>query len=494
MRTSLLREKFRISFIAVTLVALALMLSVRMLGKTARFHYIEREHLALVLDLQRSADHVQFGQSGKDEMTTRKRMLETLAKMRVLHGCVPEELTAVEVMAFRWLGFTELVEIPGASMAYADRMMAVLKERSELAVSRDEVSRMAADMNWLISTGHRFGPLVSDATGFVKKLVLAVNLSGIVVVLCLVTVIRRATLAPLERARGAAQRIAGGDLAGPALPVSNDEVGHLNSAIDQIKDYLCGVVGDVRERSVAMAYSMDEVAGGSSDLSKRTEQQAATLQQTSVNVGQMSQSVRHIGQQLRQADLQAGQARQVAGAGGEAVAQVVVRMDEIMAASRRIADINDVVNGIAFQTNILALNAAVEAARAGEQGRGFAVVASEVRSLAKRCGDAAREIAGLIGDTTSRVEEGASDVAKAGKTIDEAVQAVDQVTQLVASVSRELTQQETELSQINDAMGNLDSGTQQNAAMAEQSMAAAEAVRAQARQLVQTVDRFALPA
>jgi methyl-accepting chemotaxis protein len=177
-----------------------------------------------------------------------------------------------------------------------------------------------------------------------------------------------------------------------------------------------------------------------------------------------------------------------------AVGRVVARMDEILAASRRIADINGVIDGIAFQTNILALNAAVEAARAGDQGRGFAVVAAEVRSLAQRSASAAREIAALIGDTVSKVESGATEVGSAGSTMAQVVASVQRVSAITTEVAGSLVTQERGIAQIDQAMRQLDQATQQNAAMAEQATSAAESVRVQSGALVETVGQFRLAA
>jgi len=491
MKNLSLHRKFTVGLVALGLVTLALLLGVRMLSKTARFHYLEREHLAVITAVQSSLDRIQFGLSG-DGIMSRQQMLDALQKAHEIHGCVPEELTALEISAFKLFGFTELVEMPGTGTEHGNRLIALLKSHDAPAIAREEVGPMTEDTAWLVKTSHRFGPLVLEATLFVKGLVLAVNLTGVAAVLGVLLMLRRATLHPLQQAQRAAQRIAGGDLAGPALHPSSDEIGQLNAAINSIKEYLGSLVGAVRERSIAVAASIDEVASGSGDLSQRTEQQAATLQHTTTNVAQMSRSVRDISQQVQQADAQAGEATEIAAAGAQAVSDVVARMTEIKTATHRIADINDVINGIAFQTNILALNAAVEAARAGEQGRGFAVVAGEVRTLAKRCSDAAQEIAALIGDTTDRVDKGSSEVTKAGETMDRAVTSVGMVTQLVARVAQELSSQATDLNEIDQAMSRLDAGTQHNAAMAEQSLAVAESVRHQAHQLVQTVQRFTL--
>jgi len=493
MNSFTLRQKFNVGLVAVAVVALVLMLGLRLLGKTARFHYLEREHLALVMRVQHDLELVDDG-GRRASQVSRRDMLDAVDKARSIAGCVPVELFPVEVAAFKLFGFAPVVELPGQSQAHLARVRAALSADPAPTVSAALAARIREDITWSRQAGDRFGPLVEGATRFVTVTVLLLNLLGIAAVLAVFALIRRSTLGPLQQALRASERIAQGDLSGPALPRSGDEVGQLNAAIDAMKLGLARVVGEVRERSDAVATSVEEVAQGSQDLSSRTENQAATLQQTVASLTAIGESVRHINAQVREADRQAGQAGQVAGEGGRAVAQVVARMDEILAASRRIADINGVVNGIAFQTNILALNAAVEAARAGEHGRGFAVVAGEVRSLASRSAEAAREIASLIGDTTATVEQGADEVGQAGRTIEQVVQAAQGVSQLVTGVAGELSAQEQSLGQIDQAMQQLDASTQQNAAMAEQASAAADSVRAQTGQLVQTVGRFRLPA
>ncbi|EHR71042.1 methyl-accepting chemotaxis protein [Burkholderiales bacterium JOSHI_001] len=488
-----LRKKFNIGLVAVVVVALVLMLGVRLLSKTARFHYLEREHLALVSQMQQAMDRVREGgtQSGQ---VRRQPVLAMVDKARAIAGSVEAELFPPEILAFRLMGFSPVVDLPAQAYANHNRIHEVLAAETGEFLTTDVVARVEEDMAQAKDKGDRFGPLVEGATLFVRNLVLAINLVGVAVILGSFWLVRKATLGPLQQAVDAAQRMAQGDLGGPPLPATDDELGLLNRAIDEMKHSLARVVGDVRERSQSVAASMGEVVSGSGNLSSRTEQQAATLQQTAASISELSRSVRHIGQQVREADAQAGQAGQEAGEGGRAVAQVVTRMDDILSASRRIADINGVINGIAFQTNILALNAAVEAARAGEQGRGFAVVAGEVRSLAQRSAEAAREIASLINDSLVKVEQGAGEVGAAGRTIEQVVISVQRVSQLVAGVAAELSAQEDGIGQIDQAMGQLDAGTQQNAAMAEQSASAAESVRGQAQQLVQTVGRFSLPA
>ncbi|GAA6140988.1 methyl-accepting chemotaxis protein [Hydrogenophaga sp. 5NK40-0174] len=490
-RQMTLKSKFTIGLIAVALVAVVLMVGVRLLSKTARFHYLEREHLAQILTLQHRFDTVTEG--GRSAGEVRKdEVLSLLDEAIRISGSVDEELFAPEVTAFRLLGFSPVVDLPVENMVYLKRVRGVVTAQEGEFITPLTATRVAQDVATSRRLGDSFGPLVAGATDFVKVLVVGLNLAGIAVVLGTFVMIRRATLKPIAQAVEAARLVAEGDLSGRNLRTANDEIGQLNDAINEMRKSLTSVVGDVRERSHAVASSMKEVSQGSGDLSSRTEQQAATLQQAVGSVSQLSESIRHIGQQIREVNGQARETGSVAGDGGRSVEELVARMDEILAATHKVADINGVIDGIAFQTNILALNAAVEAARAGEQGRGFAVVASEVRSLAKRSAEAAKEIASLIADTVEKVEQGAREAGAAGQTIGQVVTSVDRVSQLVAEVDNVLSAQEHGLGQIDQAMSALESGTQQNASMAEQSAAAAESVNALTERLVNSVGRFRL--
>jgi methyl-accepting chemotaxis protein len=273
-----------------------------------------------------------------------------------------------------------------------------------------------------------------------------------------------------------------------------DETGQLLNALQRMNDALVGIVGAVRGNADSVATASGQIAEGNADLSQRTEQQASNLQETAASMEELSATVRHNTDTAHQAAQLAGSVARVAESGGHVMGQVVSTMEEITTSSKKIADIIAVIDGIAFQTNILALNAAVEAARAGEQGRGFAVVAAEVRALAQRSAQAAREIKGLIGASVERVEAGNTLVGEAGRTMDEVVGQVKRVADLISEISAASTEQSKGIGQIGDAVNQLDQVTQQNAALVEESAAAAESLRQQAGQLAETVAAFKLDA
>jgi len=299
---------------------------------------------------------------------------------------------------------------------------------------------------------------------------------------------------PLRRAVDAANRIAGLDLTGRIESHDRDETGRLLAALDSMQQSLRGLVASVRASTDSIGTASAEIADGNMDLSSRTEQAASSLQQTAASIEQMNGTVQQSALSARTARDLAGTAADVAMRGGEVVSRVVATMEDINGSSRQIADIIGVIDGIAFQTNILALNAAVEAARAGEQGRGFAVVAAEVRSLAQRSAGAAKEIKSLIGASVEKVEAGTRLVADAGSTIGEVVEAAQRVSAVIGEITAAATEQSQGIGQVHTAVGQLDQVTQQNAALVEESAAAAESLRVQAQQLSETVRRFRLEA
>jgi methyl-accepting chemotaxis protein len=299
---------------------------------------------------------------------------------------------------------------------------------------------------------------------------------------------------PLDQSRLLAERIATGDLSSQVADRGGDEIARLIQALNTMQGSLGSIVGQVRHSSESIQVASAEVASGNADLSQRTEETASNLQQTASSLEQLTGNVRQSADAASQANQLAASASAVASRGGEVVAQVVTTMAEINDSSRRIADIIGTIDGIAFQTNILALNAAVEAARAGEQGRGFAVVASEVRSLAQRSAEAAREIKTLIGASVERVESGTRLVQNAGSTMNEIVASVQRVTDVIGEITAASAEQSSGIGQVNGAVNQLDQMTQQNAALVEESAAAAESLRDQAARLNQAVGTFRLAA
>ena len=305
-------------------------------------------------------------------------------------------------------------------------------------------------------------------------------------------VIATGILRPLKDAVGVAEKIGAGDLSGDIQVDGKNELAHLMGALQSMQSSLVQVVAAVHTGSEGVATASAEIAQGNNDLSARTENQASALQQTAASMDQLSSQVTTNANNARQANQLANNASAVAVQGGEVVGRVVETMKGINAASRKIADIISVIDGIAFQTNILALNAAVEAARAGEQGRGFAVVASEVRSLAGRSAEAAKEIKSLINASVERVEQGSMLVDEAGSTMTEVVNSIRKVSDLVADISSASTEQASGVAQVGAAVGQMDQVTQQIAALVEQMAAAAGSLKLLAGELVRTVAVFNL--
>jgi methyl-accepting chemotaxis protein len=295
---------------------------------------------------------------------------------------------------------------------------------------------------------------------------------------------------PLLEANDLAARIAQGDLSADVDQSRADEFGDLMRSLAAMNGSLGRMVSEVRGSTDSIATASAEIAQGNNDLAQRTEQTSSNLQATASSMDSLTSTVQHSADNARQASALAANASSVAQRGGAVVSQVVATMQEIDASSKKIADIIGVIDGIAFQTNILALNAAVEAARAGEQGRGFAVVASEVRSLAQRSAEAAKEIKGLIGTSVDKVQSGTKLVTDAGATMDEIVQSVRRVADVIAEITAAATEQSSGIAGVNESIGNLDQMTQQNAALVEQSAAAAESLSEQADRMKQAVAVF----
>ncbi|MBO9872742.1 MULTISPECIES: methyl-accepting chemotaxis protein [Xanthomonas] len=259
-----------------------------------------------------------------------------------------------------------------------------------------------------------------------------------------------------------------------------------NSTVHRLTD----IVAHIQRTTNSIGFAAEDIASGNQELAKRSEQQAASLEETAASMEELTSTVKQNAEHAQRANQLALGAAGVAGEGRDVVGQVVETMDGIQAASRRIADIIAVIDGIAFQTNILALNAAVEAARAGEQGKGFAVVAAEVGTLAHRSAGAAKEIKTLIDDSVQRVAHGATLVHQAGATMDQVVASVQHVTDLMGQISAASHEQANGIAQVNQTIARMDETTQQNVALVEEASTAARSLEEQSAQLTQAVEVF----
>lgn len=292
-----------------------------------------------------------------------------------------------------------------------------------------------------------------------------------------------------ETLRAMIGTMADGDLSS-ATDTGKPDSNSVLAALGRMRSSMGSIVGQVRLASDSIATGSTEIASGNADLSIRTEEQASNLQAASASMVEIRSMVDRNADTARQASQLANAASDAAQNGGSVMQEVVDTMQDIAASSQKMSDIIGVIDGIAFQTNILALNAAVEAARAGEQGRGFAVVAGEVRSLAQRSAEAAREIKTLISSSNEKVDNGKQLVQNAGSSIGDIVGQVGKVASFIEEISSSALEQKAAIGQVSDSVGNLDQVTQQNAALVEESAAAAESLKHQAAMLADLVNKF----
>ncbi|QEW30274.1 methyl-accepting chemotaxis protein [Erwinia billingiae] len=314
--------------------------------------------------------------------------------------------------------------------------------------------------------------------------------AAVIASIVIAVIISRQITRPLAATLQIARQIAQGDLSVRLETSRRDELGELMKAVGGISNDLRSIIGDIRSGVIQVSQASAEIATGNNDLSARTEEQAAALEQTAASMEQLTATVKQNVENIHHSSELARATSETANKGGVLVKSVVDTMNQISASSSKIADITTVINSIAFQTNILALNAAVEAARAGEQGRGFAVVASEVRNLAQRSAQAAKEIETLIAESVARIGSGSQLVGKAGETMNEIVNSVGNVTSILVEIAQASDEQNRGISQVGVAIVQMDSVTQQNAALVQESSAAASAMRDQASMLEASIARF----
>jgi methyl-accepting chemotaxis protein len=422
---------------------------------------------------QRNAQRLQALEQGLDDDQA-KASLAKVAELRKGLAATLEEV------------FLAMVEDPVATQRMVQEKMLPQSEEylAHVAAVAQRIDALAADS------------AASQVVSIDRLILLLAGISILAALLSAVAAwrITRSVTVPLSATTAAADRMTAGDMSVPIPVEGRDEVASLQQALARMQQMLATVVGEVRSGTESMATASAQIATGNQDLSTRTEQTAGNLQQAASSLEELTGTVGQTADSARTANQLAASASTAAQRGGEVVSQVVSTMNDIQAASRRIADIIGTIDGIAFQTNILALNAAVEAARAGEQGRGFAVVAGEVRTLAQRSAEAAREIKTLIGASVDKVETGTRLVGEAGGAMAEIVSGVQRVTDVIGEISAATTEQSGGLRLVNEAVAQLDQMTQQNAALVEESAAAAQSMAEQSRRLTQTVVRFKVSA
>ncbi|WP_136064760.1 methyl-accepting chemotaxis protein [Modicisalibacter radicis] len=391
------------------------------------------------------------------------------------HALVDEAL-APQVAALTDMDLAAYSEHAGASQELSDAFYA-----SSVAFFRTA----EAEGRSLYDEFHDMAVALKIAIGVALSLALAM----ILVVLWGIT---KNVIRPLEHIVDHFERMAEGDLSAPVERRGNNEIGKLYAALSRMQQGLSRTVGNVRRSSQSIYRDSQSIANGNNDLSARTEQQAASLAETASSMEQLTSTVDQNADNARQASQLAESAAQTAERGGSVVGEVVDTMRDISGSSHKVVDIIDVIDSIAFQTNILALNASVEAARAGEQGRGFAVVADEVRNLASRSASAAKEIRGLIEDSVARVDTGSQLVDQAGNTMNDIVTAVKRVNDIMEEIAAASQEQSNGIGQTNQAISQMDQVTQQNASLVQESARAATTLAQEADRLRESVSQFRL--
>ncbi len=446
-----IRQWLKLLAIVLLVSAVTSFYGLRLMGKGAKFHYLEREYAVNLLHLDRDLEHAAAGAA-----LDKAPVLKALNHSQWISGHVDTELFGFELVAFRLMGFGAVIDLPRDSIRRVGAMIARLEADPSAQLSPALAKALQPDLVELIRYGDDFAKEVSSAVNFVGVAVRVLTAICLALLGLSLWRMAAAVLGPLENARDVAQTLAQGDLS-VRIGGSDDrgqahEVGELLSALRTMQSTFRDVVARVTDASQAVVSGSSEIASGSTDLSHRTEEQASRLQQASSAMTEMVEAVRQNADTAASATQVAREANDAARQGAEVMARTMETMKAIATDSGNIANIVGVIDSIAFQTNILALNAAVEAARAGEQGRGFAVVASEVRTLAQRSATAAKEIKELITGSVERVGRGSELVDRAGATMTEVVASIRRATDLMGEISASSAEQSQGVDQIAEAI------------------------------------------
>ncbi len=453
----------------------------------------------LVLDVARTARNIIILED-REQMTANKTLLDknvaefntTIGQLRQLETApqIRSLIDTTDAKSKEYFAFTADVTALGFanSNLEAQKMLFGPRYKTQgelLAMLAQLVKQYEGEMQQASASAHDTFLQSATLLGLVALVAVLAGVAG-------AFLITRSITVPMARAVDVAHAVAEGDLTRTMDDDGRDEAALLLQSLQTMNGNLTRVVHQIRQASDSIATGSSQIASGNADLSQRTESQASSLQQTAASMEEMSATIRQNADTARTASQLAATASQAASRGGDVMGQVVATMQDISGSSSKIADIIGVIDGIAFQTNILALNAAVEAARAGEQGRGFAVVAGEVRALAGRSAEAAKEIKALIGQSVEKVGTGTRLVDEAGTTMSDIVQQVQRVSDLIAEIDAATREQSEGIGQVNAAVSQLDQATQQNAALVEESAAAAGSLQQQAVRLTEAVGVFRL--
>ena len=328
--------------------------------------------------------------------------------------------------------------------------------------------------------------LIDNMRNTMKIFSIIAVLLGIAASIIIITGINK----PIKNAYALVEKIAQGDLTVRATADSKDELGLLVHQLNDTTESLEQMITNMKQSAEAVSKASDEIASGNQDLSQRTQEQASALEETSAAIEELSSTVKQNADNAQRANQMSGKTREIVTEGNLVVKQTIQAMEVVTQSSKKISEIINVVDEIAFQTNLLALNAAVEAARAGEQGRGFAVVAVEVRNLAGRSADAAKEIQGLINDSVEKVQNGNKLVLKTGENLDKITESVQQMSDLISEISAASHQQAAGIDEVNKAVIQMDQVTQQNASLVEEIAAASQTMNGEAEELFNLAEQF----